>query len=212
MESLALGSSCRFEPLTSPRQIRILHLASRNGDDQLNGRLQHLTLDEATDVYEAVSYEWGNPETKHSIAIEGGFTIRITESLYHALRDIRPQDSSGKERAVWADAVCINQEDMSERQQQVALMGDIYRRACRVITYIGPERDDSAMGINLACSLIQYAISNADAPDPRIHFPEELPNVGLPPISDPRWRALKALLFRGWVSNYPYDKRKILVD
>jgi len=49
---------------------------------------------------------------------------------------------------VWADGICINQDDLKERQQQVSMMGDIYRKAARVITYIGPEKDDSSSAID----------------------------------------------------------------
>jgi Heterokaryon incompatibility protein (HET) len=44
---------------------------------------------------------------------------------------------------MWADAICINQEDISERNAQVRLMGDIYSNASKVATYVGeaPKED-----------------------------------------------------------------------
>lgn len=42
----------------------------------------------------------------------------------------------------WADAICINQQDIKERTQQVQLMGQIYGSAETVYSWLGP-RDQS---------------------------------------------------------------------
>jgi Heterokaryon incompatibility protein (HET) len=41
----------------------------------------------------------------------------------------------------WIDQICIDQEG-DEKNHQVAMMGAIYKNAERVITYIGPAKDD----------------------------------------------------------------------
>jgi hypothetical protein len=38
---------------------------------------------------------------------------------------------------VWVDAICINQRDKEEREDQVAKMGRIYEDALRVVVYLG---------------------------------------------------------------------------
>jgi hypothetical protein len=38
---------------------------------------------------------------------------------------------------LWADAICINQSDINERNTQVKLMGEIYRTATRVHVWLG---------------------------------------------------------------------------
>ena len=43
------------------------------------------------------------------------------------------------EAALWIDAVCINQEDVLERNQQVMLMGEVYRRASAVLSWLGAD-------------------------------------------------------------------------
>ncbi len=58
-----------------------------------------------------------------------------------ALKRLRHPEQS---RVLWIDAVCINQDDIQERSQQVAMMGDIYKQASRVLTWIGepsPPKD-----------------------------------------------------------------------
>ncbi|KAF7870193.1 uncharacterized protein EAF02_009383 [Botrytis sinoallii] len=39
----------------------------------------------------------------------------------------------------WIDAICINQDDLDERSQQVLLMGSIYKNASRVTVWLGEE-------------------------------------------------------------------------
>lgn len=62
--------------------------------------------------------------------------FEIRESLWRALRCLRPDKEP---RLLWVDALCINQEDTVERQNQVAKMGEIYNMARRVVVWVGPE-------------------------------------------------------------------------
>jgi hypothetical protein len=168
--------SC-YKPLISSSEIRLLRLAPGKRNDLLNGELHHVKL-LRHHQYEALSYEWGGSERTETINIQNGFKMHITESLYNALRDIR-RESILKERVVWADAICINQNDLHERQQQISMMGTIYRKASRVITYMGPEKDDSSMAVEFAHVLWQYHFTPPD--DRKHHMRDENGNIGLPP-------------------------------
>ena len=42
-------------------------------------------------------------------------------------------------RLLWIDAICINQTDIDERNAQVAIMGDIYKEASRVLVWLENE-------------------------------------------------------------------------
>ncbi len=55
-----------------------------------------------------------------------------------------PQDF-GREAFLWVDAICIDQSNILERSHQVALMGDIYRRAEKVIVWLSPKEPDDDM-------------------------------------------------------------------
>jgi Heterokaryon incompatibility protein (HET) len=50
---------------------------------------------------------------------------------------------------MWIDAICIHQKDDLEKGPQVALMGDIYRLADRVVVWLGPEADGSGRAMAL---------------------------------------------------------------
>ncbi|RMJ18124.1 hypothetical protein CDV36_002239 [Fusarium kuroshium] len=52
------------------------------------------------------------------------------------------EDTFGVIKHFWADAICINQQDIKERTQQVQLMGQIYGSAETVYSWVGP-RDHS---------------------------------------------------------------------
>lgn len=45
---------------------------------------------------------------------------------------------------IWIDALCINQEDKQERQDQVGLMSRIYKGAKRVIVWLGKDDEHTA--------------------------------------------------------------------
>lgn len=66
-----------------------------------------------------------------------GKAFSIQQNLQLALRHIRSLTCS---ISIWADAICINQEDSEERNHQVSLMAWIYIRAKLVVAWLGMER------------------------------------------------------------------------
>lgn len=84
--------------------------------------------------YEAISYAWGSAEPSHHITMNGGGVLGITLSLYQALQRFRYDH---RQRILWADAVCINQNDKLEKSSQVAQMGQIYTLAQQTLIWLG---------------------------------------------------------------------------
>lgn len=80
--------------------------------------------------YHALSYVWGDPNPSHQILLDGK-ALKITKSLYVALRAIQ-RDANEQSILVWADAICINQQDLEERSAQVVLMRETYHAATYV--------------------------------------------------------------------------------
>jgi hypothetical protein len=83
--------------------------------------------------YEALSYTWGSDAVKKEILLDGK-VFEIWENLWDALVNLR---SSVEERSLWIDAICINQVNLVERNQQVQLMPYIYKRAQTVLIWLG---------------------------------------------------------------------------
>jgi len=65
-------------------------------------------------------------------------------------------------RYFWMDAICINQEDLSERSAQVSLMGDIYRTSRATLIWMGSE-DPPAEACWVMQSLVPRLLSLWDA-------------------------------------------------
>lgn len=80
----------------------------------------------------ALSYVWGLPNKPRVVYSNLGQSP-ITESPYSALKRLR---NHGLPRMIWIDALCINQGDLSQRDQQVRLMAEIYVRASRVVIWL----------------------------------------------------------------------------
>lgn len=97
--------------------------------------------------FEAFSYCWGDATDRPSISLchsehdttTGSKQFSISRSAETAIRYLRHAD--GQSRAIWIDAVCINQSGFQERAQQVSMMADIYSKAKQV--NIWPEEGDA---------------------------------------------------------------------
>ncbi|KAI4597335.1 hypothetical protein KJ359_004441 [Pestalotiopsis sp. 9143b] len=83
--------------------------------------------------YEALSYMWGSENNQASIVVNG-FSISVRQNLLGALRYLRSQ---ARDLPIWIDALCINQEDVTERNRQLRIMHHIYFRASMVIVWLG---------------------------------------------------------------------------
>jgi hypothetical protein len=96
--------------------------------------------------YDALSYVWGSEEDPNYVLVGSEQTdegiISVTQNLDTALRHLR---SDNEPRLLWIDALCINQEEDSEKGLQVAMMGKIYSLADNVVAWLGPE-DENCRG------------------------------------------------------------------
>ena len=140
--------------------------------------------------YYALSYTWGSGERTKSISCNGK-RLAVTQTLLEALRRFRdPWDTV----TLWADQICICQDRIKERNQQVQLMGQIFKRAVKVIVWLGEDYDDSRAGMQLAKQLLSIAryqpVSGLSS--------TELESHGLPKRGHRRWNALSAILRRPW--------------
>ncbi|KAH7141766.1 heterokaryon incompatibility, partial [Dactylonectria macrodidyma] len=84
-------------------------------------------------AFEALSYEWRDPGKSHSISV-GGKRFRVTANLWNALHNVRHETEA---RAIWVDAISIDQTHLDEKSSQVPLMSLIYRRARSVLIFLG---------------------------------------------------------------------------
>ncbi|KAH7084175.1 heterokaryon incompatibility protein-domain-containing protein [Paraphoma chrysanthemicola] len=140
----ALRPRVIYEPLKS-RQIRILELQPGHGTEPFRGRFIIASIDRKV-KYDALSYMWGDPAPVDEIFVDGG-AIPLASNLSTALRYIR-NCKKPKPVRIWIDAICINQDDVREREQQVAMMRTVYSNAQTVRIWINEPNlveDDPAV-------------------------------------------------------------------
>ncbi|KAF2112703.1 heterokaryon incompatibility protein-domain-containing protein, partial [Lophiotrema nucula] len=123
-----------YRPLPKDgRLLRILRLAPGTFGEPLHGQLIQDNLESQIHEYCALSYVWGKPTEQRYIYMNGR-PHQIMPSLYEALQHIR---TSTETLFIWADALCINQQDVEERNSQVAMMAQIYSMAKEVLVWLG---------------------------------------------------------------------------
>jgi hypothetical protein len=127
--------------------FRILRLRPGSPDDSVECDLIIARLDSSNLLsYDALSYCWGDPDNRETITVHGR-EQHVTRNLHAALRQLR---SVSRDRLLWADAVCINQNDAEEKGKQVQLMRDIYRKAERTIVWLGEGSIFTPAGFKLS--------------------------------------------------------------
>jgi hypothetical protein len=135
-----------YSPLVTERSIRLLRILPGLDEEVIRCELQAATLSppsvEQQPPFEALSYVWGPPDPPQNI-ICNGVVKTVTPNLASALRRIRASEEFVR-RAFWIDALCINQDDLDERNQQVLLMRELYARADNVIVHLGEDGDSHA--------------------------------------------------------------------
>lgn len=94
----------------------------------------------------ALSYTWGNPKgPENHVPVKGNpeeiFQIQledrqkcITYNLKETLDQLRDETTLIK---IWVDALCMDQENMTEQSEQLKSMAKIYGQASRVIVWLG---------------------------------------------------------------------------
>lgn len=152
-----------YKPFSSPSQIRLLAI---NPSDVPSGtvycQLVIRDFDSTNEppVYEALSYVWGDETANKEIQIASPTASRldphkprenrrlhydvhigrfwkkllIRPNLHSALQHLRDDKRTVY---LWVDALCINQDDTAERNEQVRKMAQIYSRASNVCVWLG---------------------------------------------------------------------------
>ncbi|EMC99613.1 hypothetical protein BAUCODRAFT_40396, partial [Baudoinia panamericana UAMH 10762] len=84
-------------------------------------------------LYDALSYTWGSGERNKNVTCNGR-RLAVTQTLLEALQRFRDPVNTV---TLWIDQICICQERIKERNQQVSMMGDIFTNARKVIVWLG---------------------------------------------------------------------------
>ncbi|KAF7679617.1 hypothetical protein GT037_003365 [Alternaria burnsii] len=147
------GSSAAFvhEPINQAiQEIRLISIIPET-TGPIRCNLTHVNLQSnPTPEYRALSYVWGPPSPVQEIQVNG-HRFLVRQNLYDFIYAFRERlykfrGGNGYEDEVqwlWIDQICINQALIGERNHQVKMMSDIYRRATYVYVWLGKSDDNT---------------------------------------------------------------------
>jgi hypothetical protein len=132
-----------YEETLAESDFRILRLSPApddNPDYPISGMLETYPRDECPE-YETTSYMWAGEDGDNTacrpVFLGPNWDVLLqTRNCWNMLQYLR---SRTVQHNIWVDAICINQQNDSERSNQVAVMGQIYRNCFRVVVYLGQD-------------------------------------------------------------------------
>lgn len=126
-----------YKTFDDQERIRIMVLLPGGPKKPIRCKLSTVPVRDAP-CYEAISYVWGE---RRGAMLCDGKRLEVPLNLAHALIRFRHKTESC---LLWADAVCINQNNITERGHQMQMMGDVFRKAERVLVWLGRDGEPSA--------------------------------------------------------------------
>lgn len=197
---------------TDPETQVMTYLYGRDEDGNLVDKTAHVPFkDLLDDPYQGRNYIRRGGRLPDGVIVCDGVRMVVGGELNRALCRLRYEEDSLR---IWVDALCINQNDVEERNEHVKMMGRVYQGAERVRVWLGEESgiEDGALrmlsiaGQRLA-SLLGRGGMGADRPSlahiQREFFKVEDDEEGMS-MSALDWDALADLLRRAWVSTLLY--------
>ncbi|KAH8891270.1 HET-domain-containing protein [Thozetella sp. PMI_491] len=166
-------------------------------------------IEEYQPRYEALSYTWGDLGATEQAHVESGDQLQDERTATSAVLAIRPNLAAALRcfrhardvRVLWIDAICINQEDIAERNEQVKRMTKIYSLASRVIAWLGEASEES----KLALATLQHMGRQLEATKggrviaaPKAQEPTLWRNDHVLSFDQQTWQALDTFTERSW--------------
>lgn len=187
-----------WKPLPPGNFIRCLILQPGLSNAPLEGKLKIFKIDHCPQ-YEAISYVWGSEVRSQTFICDDKLT-HITVSLSMALQQFRYTDEP---RVLWADSICINQGDENEKGHQVALMGEVYSKASKVLIHMaGNDQGHASQLASLVSETESYV-------QQELRLMRDLGSKSFPYLDtenrmrtsqDPRWASMLFALSQPWFS------------
>jgi hypothetical protein len=137
-----------YTPLdTSTYSIRLCRLLPGIDGSPIRCELEHVDICSYEDLkndairarfgsdFYTLSYTWGSDDNPRWIRLNDKPFI-VLNNLLEALKGIREDDQA---LLIWIDAICIDQQNIAERNKQVSFMAYIYQCSKKTIVWLGPD-------------------------------------------------------------------------
>lgn len=157
-----IDSTSQFEygSVKAPKAIRLLLiLPCTDKTEPLETIMFHADLNEQP--YQALSHT--NRHKGHSRWVHcNGRGLEVSESMYEALIDVRNAAEPYTFSIVWAEAVCIDQSDIKDREAHLPLVRDIFTSAHVTLAHLGgteEQRDKAFATLDMlyqACKVDEF--------------------------------------------------------
>ncbi|KAM0162436.1 hypothetical protein ACHAPG_001800 [Botrytis cinerea] len=137
--------------------IRLLQLYKGHWSDKIRGHFISAWFDDPDSIipYSALSYTWGYIDKVEEVIIDSA-RIKVTFNLHMALTHLRSQE---EDQIFWIDALCINQENFHEKIHQIRHMGDIYKKAEKVVIWLGRGTEETDLVMDAMKRLRKASLS-----------------------------------------------------
>ncbi len=150
----------------SAQEIRLIHIPMTTADDISRAPSATYLSERSSNLppYVALSYVWGDPKITERISVNG-LPFLATKNLVQFLHNYSHIPAVYSGLPPWINAICINQADINERNLQVRLMGQVYRKAITSISWLRPKSEQSDLAAHMIreCAI---AIHHIQAPGP----------------------------------------------
>lgn len=169
--------------------FRLMKLLPGIGDESIRVKLYHNRVEDQIGSYEAISYAWGGSNDKEWIFVNDQ-DFEIKRNLYNALKELR---HPRRKRLLWADGICIDQENDDEKGHQVNIMNLIFGSAKGVLAWLGNAfTDDTNVALDFVGSTVVQCCANLGYLESCPNIRVALKNVSLPSESQIK-KHLKAI-------------------
>lgn len=209
MPDLSSLEDFHYKQLSTETSIRLLRFEQESESTQPNLiKLSfHIVNLNNRPEFNALSYVWGdhrpalnqrfNPKRSQRLLhiVCDGRKLAVTYNLFCALKRLSGSSDGTlgeiRNQSIWIDQLCINQQDVQERNQQVAMMDRIYGQAKQVVSWLGEEDRFTDKAVQLLDIL-------ADIPSEEYRSPNYQVVPLVQNIPSENWLALGTLLSRSY--------------
>jgi len=155
--------------------------------------------------FDTLSYVWGDRTDTVPILLDGN-PFPITKNLARCLRVLAQRrawpgthEASHRDH-LWADAICINQGDIDERNAQILRMRDIYATASVVLAWVGEVADSTHLAFDwlVEASAASGGAVFAEAESPRAGHINEMIRRLMDPANSSTLDGVNDFFTRHW--------------
>ncbi|KAI1422380.1 HET-domain-containing protein [Xylaria sp. FL1777] len=210
-----------YKPLPTEPAIRLLQIFFSPGRP-ITCSLETFKISEAP-CYQALSYTWSDPLDQRlsspsnyrvvtnrlirHVFDENGSVIKVTENLHDALNELGAS-SVESHPYWWIDAICINQENLEEKNTQVAMMGKIYEKAEKVVIWLGKEDEHIDGAVKVLCGLASPEAESRKSLVSQQNWSSDGHTAGGELIKASRLLGLHDLGYQDWLDYAAFLQRK----